>query len=849
MAARAEHDMVAATTHLRRSIRLAERAGDTRLTGAVRISLALALAYRGLIAAGHRELDRAETELDGHDLARVELQRAGLFQLEGRLEEAHKRFSAALPPLQGAGDTPALAILYNNRGLVQSLRGVLASAEADLRRAVELHHTLGDERSAAESAQNLGLVAARRGNVVGALAAFDDVDRRLAASGNTDAIGLMDRSYALLAARLTTEARETAERALREQERRQLTVYTAEAQLVLARIALLDGRLEEARQLADTSASAFARQRRSSYRAAAEEVSVRAAWLSGDRSPALLAASRRAARALAAAGWVVAAADSHLVAGQVALALGRTKVTRAELGAVAVARRTDPAELRSRAFHARALLHLANGDTRRAESALRAGLAVVDRYRQALAGTELRVHASGQATELARLGLRLAVQRGEPRRILQWAERWRAGTISLRPVQPPDDEALATTLAELRQTIHAQQETNATDGAPARKHAGGSDASAARLLRRQAALERRVRELTRQGAGTDRYHVLPPQPAQIRAALGDHVLLELVETDGDLYAVVLTGRRQTLHRLAPVAQVGRLISILRFLLLRLVVGFGSPAALQTAARSVEHTAAELDAVLLRPLAGRLEDRPLVIVPTTVLHALPWAMLPSCRGRSISIAPSAAWWWRATTTEPPPAGGPGQVVLVSGPDLEGGAAEVHDLAELHPEAVVLTGSSATAAAVADALDGASLAHIAAHGTFRADQPLMSCLRLADGPLMVYDLERLRYAPRQLVLASCDAGLSGIRPGDELMGVAAALLAQGTNAVVAPLLPVPDSLTRPVMHTLHTELKTRRSLAAALATAQQAAPEGLPRLAAATFACLGTDLTQQGAAAVQ
>ena len=42
----------------------------------------------------------------------------------------------------------------------------------------------------------------------------------------------------------------------------------------------------------------------------------------------------------------------------------------------------------------------------------------------------------------------------------------------------------------------------------------------------------------------------------------------------------------------------------------------------------------------------------------------------------------------------------------------------------------------------ALDGAWLAHIAAHGIFRADSPLFSSLRMHDGPLTVYDFEQLR-----------------------------------------------------------------------------------------------------------
>ena len=151
--------------------------------------------------------------------------------------------------------------------------------------------------------------------------------------------------------------------------------------------------------------------------------------------------------------------------------------------------------------------------------------------------------------------------------------------------------------------------------------------------------------------------------------------------------------------------------------------------------------------------------------------------------------------------------------------------------------MLTGPAATTQAVSGALDGAALAHVAAHGRFRADQPLLSSLQLIDGPMFVYDLERLRAAPRVLVLASCDAGLSGVLPGDELMGMAAAVLAQGTTALVAPILPVPDADTRPVMLALHRLLAAGRAPAQALAEVRRTAYGGPHELTAALFTCIG------------
>src|SRR6185312_8996771 len=242
MAARHDQDMAAAVTHLTRAIRLAERAGAGEIAADVRISLALALTYQGRIRAAHAELDRAAAALSGARLARVELQRAGVWQMQGRLEAAMAAYDAALPLLAQARDTMALAVLYNNRGLVRSRRGVLAGAQSDLSRAEQLYRELGRDLDAAEAARNIGLVAARRGDVVSALAAFDDADR--------------------LAARLLPEARTTGERALAELTDRRVHAYQAEVRLILAQIALLDGRPGEARTLAEAAAAAFGRQRR-----------------------------------------------------------------------------------------------------------------------------------------------------------------------------------------------------------------------------------------------------------------------------------------------------------------------------------------------------------------------------------------------------------------------------------------------------------------------------------------------------------------------------------------------------------------------------------------------------------
>jgi CHAT domain len=204
----------------------------------------------------------------------------------------------------------------------------------------------------------------------------------------------------------------------------------------------------------------------------------------------------------------------------------------------------------------------------------------------------------------------------------------------------------------------------------------------------------------------------------------------------------------------------------------------------------------------------------VIVPPGRLNAVPWGMLPSLAGRAVSVAPSARAWCRASTAGP---FGLDKTVLVSGPGLGAASAEVRTLAAQYGRAtvlvpggttprniprtggppprtprppVVLAGGSATTARVLAAIDGAGLAHIAAHGTFRADSPMFSSLRLDDGPMTVHDVERLRRAPFRLILPSCESGLLAPVGADELLGLASALLPLGTTGIVASVAQVND-----------------------------------------------------------
>ena len=218
--------------------------------------------------------------------------------------------------------------------------------------------------------------------------------------------------------------------------------------------------------------------------------------------------------------------------------------------------------------------------------------------------------------------------------------------------------------------------------------------------------------------------------------------------------------------LGPAARAYELIDRVRFALHRLVRHRANDDSLDGARTLLTDAAERLDALLLGPVNRHIADRPLVVVPTGALQALPWPILPSCVGRPVTVTPSANLWAAAPLSH----SRQGRTVVAAGPGLPGAETEALAVAALH-KVTALVGAAATVEAVATGLDGSSLAHLAAHGRIHSDNPLFTSLTFADGPLTVYDIEQLHQAPQVVILAACDVGRSAVKAGDELMGLSA------------------------------------------------------------------------------
>jgi hypothetical protein len=830
-------DAPTAVAHLRAAIATAQRGGAGLRVAEARMSLAFALINQGETTAALHQA-RLATRRGAGDSAPLHSQHALILERLGRNDAALGAYARGLDIVRRTGDRSTEAKLLCNRGVLHAFSGALRAADGDLRASEQLAEQLGLRLMAATIRQNIGWVTALRGDLPQALADMDAAEPLIAAAGGTrHGLFEFERCYILLSAGLAREAMASARRAVELLEATAMGAELAEARLALAEAALANADPDGARAAAEAARRDFRRQRRPEWAVLAAHVAVRAAFESGGASAELLSRARRTAADLQAGGKPVAALNARILVARIALALGRRAQAARELEAVAHARRDGPVTLRVGAWHAEALRRHAEGRSAGALRALRAGLDVLEHHRLSLGATELRAGAAVHGNALAALGQRLALESGRPAAVLAWAERGRAGALWQRPVRPPGDDVLAADLAELRTVLAAA--AGAEPGSP----------EARRLIRREAELEASIRHRARHAGGpgtsaaADASGAGGPPLAVLRAALGPRALVEFLDARTSLAAVVVCDGRAALVTLGSAAEVQRELGALRFALRRLARGTGSAASRAVARDNAEHAAGRLDALLLAPLAGRVGERELVLVPTGELHAVPWPALPSCAARALSVAPSAALWLRAARARDgatPAAAGAARLLLAAGPGLPDAAAEVARLAARHPAATALLGDDARVAAVAAALESADRAHIASHGVFRADNPLFSSLQLADGPLTIYDLERLRAGPREMILSSCDGGVTAVRPGDELMGFSAALLALGTSALTASVMPVPDEPTQRLMLALHERLDAGDEPAPALMRARAQALDragDADYATAAGFVCFG------------
>lgn len=791
--------------------RALERAEDVETRSRIEVSLAYLQADGGdadaAIALLGDVVTRPGVSAEARGLAQG--QRALLLMRGGRTADALQAFGEAVAALQ---DVPAdLGKAHLNRGGVYLQQVRLAEAEADFAAADHQLRLAELPVEAAMSRHNRGYVHYLAGRLVDALHDMDDAALVLAPlSPVSRAICEQDRAEVLLAAGLATEGREALRSSARAYGARRLHQRRAEAELVLAR-SLVIGDPAAALVAARAARDRFGRVGADAWRARAEAVALAAEVELGRRGPGLVERADRLAAELAAQGLSGYAAQLRLHAARVLIRRGELEEAADRLAAAGVRR---DAALAVRLLQRTARVELARARGRRlaALSQVRAGLEEFHAWQSTFGSLDLQTFVVGRARHLAASALELAAETGRPDVGYEWSERARMLATRVRPVRPEGDADLTADLAELRRL------------------ATGSDA-VARPPRREAELRRRVRERAWRTGGSG--EVADPAPLlDVRAELGADVgLVAWLVAGDDLVALTVTDAGDRLRRLGDYRTVEQALRELQPDL-EMAGGTLPPAFAGPVRSGLVARLAELGDVLVAPVLDDLGDRALVATPSGGLAGVPWTLLPGLVGRPVTVTPSATWWRDHRGSGPLRSAG-----FVAGPRLEHAVEEVAVAARSWPGATVLTGPAATEAAVTDLAGRVDVLHVAAHGRHAADNPLFSGLELVDGPWYGYDIDRLERVPRLVVLSSCELGRSSVRFGEELIGMTAAWLHAGAEAVIASPVDVNDEVARDVLGAVHERVAAGDSPASALADVVRPASAERPP---APFVCFGAGL---------
>jgi tetratricopeptide (TPR) repeat protein len=630
-------DLDGAHVALSAAVEHADAAGDRALGGAARSSLAFVKARLGELDAAIDIYHIAEQDVTGLERARLLNHLGVTLYWKGDLAEAAATLARACDEL-AEHDSVSEAKARINRGAVLAELARYDEADVELRGVIESSDSLGGGVIVASAFENLGFLAMLRGDLPAALEHLSEAEAGFASAGAEIHLARVwvDHARALANAALFDDANTLLEQARTRFEEHGQGVEVATSLLTLAEFRLAQGDFDGAVAAAEEASRWFRRQARPGWESIAAALRLQAAARRETVEGATPAALLDAADQLASQGWRREATRCRLVAARLFASSDRGSSDPVDPRLREEAKHGHPAD-RILLATIDAIAASSRGDRAAARRAVSGGLREAAAGQATLGSIEARAHAAVHGAALAEIGARLAISDRRPRELLSRIEATRLMSSRLPAVRPPADPALVQLLAELR-SVSGTLADPATD--EEQRHEAEST---------RARLELPVRRRTRaaRGDGGGGLTVRRELSASL-ALLEGKQLLAHARLDGRLYAVSVTDGRARLHDLAPVDDVNERIEAVTFCLHRLNRTHGSEESRVAAAEMLYAFADELAEIVLPPIVAESFD-PVVIVPTAILHDVPWGLLPPLAGRSVSVNASVSAWGHAERT--------------------------------------------------------------------------------------------------------------------------------------------------------------------------------------------------------
>ena len=362
----------------------------------------------------------------------------------------------------------------------------------------------------------------------------------------------------------------------------------------------------------------------------------------------------------------------------------------------------------------------------------------------------------------------------------------------------------------------------------------GDTATQEEIARREQELVELLREVGSEKSGWATLQSMKiPDVEEVQAMLqADEVLVEYY-TIGDRFQAFIISRNKfeivrnlTTTSTVRTALKGFTFQLSKFHLQAAYLESHAPLLL----KAIQYHLRELYRHLIEPIQDKLDRPSLIFVPHHVLHYVPFHALYDganylvdayavSRGASASVLKICREKKIQRTEQ--------DLVLAVADEMTPHInEEVAALRALLPKGLFFVGREAREDKLRRYGPTAGKLHIAAHGIFRADNPMFSSLKLGDSWLNLFDIFNLQLGAELTVLSACETGMSAVWEGDELLGLARGFLYAGTPSLVVSLWTVNDRSTAQLMRrfyeALHRGASKTRALQEAILEVKAAFP---------------------------
>ncbi|MEQ1642058.1 MAG: CHAT domain-containing protein [Pyrinomonadaceae bacterium] len=775
---------------------------------------------------------------DLEDLAaagKIEHNLGNIFQLTGRYEEAEDILRSARSRFLTLGDLRTLAQITNSTAYVLSYRYKFDEADDLYREALELAETSELVVTQAEIESNLGYFALVRGR-------YDRALKYLARARSSyeklgmplqSAIAEMEMADAYMELNLYAEAGELYRKVIPAFADSGMSIEYARSLTGFAQVRFADGESQEAYSLINRA--------RRIYASCDSAVGVSSVLLSlaqfqfsqGEFSTALLTL-RDAEVPLSDGGVKGNELRADLLRAECLLMLGRH--TEAQTLLVEILESTTVTgipHLTARCQTALGLTSSASDESAMAERYFKAAIATTEGLRSPLPLEDFRTAFFGDKQRPYLEMVRHCINSGQISEAFAYLERSRSRTLVEMIERPASGRSNDRTSDFQRQISDLRAQLNwlyNQINQPATKTGSRESINIQELQARALTKENEITALYLRQQSEE---AVDPQSMtvnellivdEVRELIGSKTaFVEFGAIDGGLFAFVVTDSEIQLFRdLCTESEIQELVERFYFQIdcLR-----NNPAAVQSHMYELTLRTRKLlnrlYGKLIQPLEKSIGSRRLAITPHGSLNYIPFHALFDgfeyiVENREVVYLPSAT----ALKGISPKADRVLKNALLVGvpdPSIPFVENEMREIAKCIP-AQILSGEKAVRSTLEADSIGRDILHLACHGQFRAESPLFSSLKLADGWMTVRDVSALTLDVDLVVLSACETGISRVAPGDELLGLVRGFLSAGANSLMLSLWNVHDETTSEMMVAFYKEIANGSPPSRALRIAQ-------------------------------